>query len=100
MRWCAGGVIAALMLSACARAPRTVAPRSAPPAAPSPRPSAAALQALVPLPAIVEPAGGDFTIGAGTAVFTSSSDPAVQRAARQVAEWIRRSTGIAAPVTS
>ena len=100
MRWWAGGLLAAaLTLSACARAPRAAAPRGAPP--PSPPSPTSTAPALVPVPAIVEARGGDgFTVGAGTLVLAASSDPAVQRAARQVAEWIRRSTGIAVPVAS
>jgi len=105
MRCTVGGLlVAALALSACARAPKTTPPPSAPGASPpaSPRRSPpSTISALLPLPASVEAGDGDgFTIGAGIVVAAASSDPAVQRAAQQVSEWIRRSTGIAAEVTS
>ena len=84
----------------------------APPAAPKPQPAApapvprapaaqtpatpaqTAISALVPVPAIVEPGSGDgFTISA-TTVVTAPADPAVQRTAKQIVEWIRRGTGL------
>jgi len=95
MRGCAGALlVAAMAASGCARPPK--------PAAPSSRRSLpATFPALVPAPAIVEPGADEgFTIGAGTVVAASSADPAVQRAARQLSEWIRRSTGITVAVTA
>jgi hexosaminidase len=49
---------------------------------------------LVPLPAQMEvqPAA-PFEIGAATAINVASADPAVRRSARDLTEWIRRSTG-------
>src|SRR5256885_548006 len=102
MRCSAGALLAAaIAASGCAHPPKPAAPPSAP-AAPSSRPSPRpTLPALVPAPAIVElGADGGFTLGAGTVVAAASSDPAVQRAARQLSEWIRRSTGIAIAVTN
>jgi hexosaminidase len=88
---------AAVVAPAPAPAQPAQAPAPAPAPAPSPQPAAPTrpvLPALVPLPAIVEPGTGDgFTISAST-VLTASSDAAVQRTARQLAEWIRRGTGL------
>ncbi len=102
MRPCAGALLAAaIAASGCARAPKPAAPPGTPAVPSSPRSSRPALPALVPAPQIIE-LGADegFTIGAGTVVTAASSDPAVQRAARQLTEWIRRSTGIAIGVSS
>ena len=99
--------IAALVLvAACARHPKPAAPQPAPapvpPQTPAPVPQppapqaapAAPAPALVPLPAIVEPGTGDgFTITPAT-VIAAPADPAVQRTAKQIAEWIRRATGL------
>jgi hexosaminidase len=76
------------------------APASAPApvAAPAPAAAAAAVPvpafALVPLPALVEARAGDgFTISA-TTVLVAPSDTAATRTAAQIAEWIRRGTGL------
>jgi hexosaminidase len=95
--------IAAAALAGCAQNPKPApGPAPAPPTQPPmPQPtppqaltSTPALPALVPLPALIEPRAGDgFTISAAT-VITAPADPAVQRTARQIAEWIRRGTGL------
>jgi hexosaminidase len=102
MRVSAGALlVAAIAASGCARAPKPAAPRSAPAVPASRRSPRPTLPALLPAPANVEfGAGEGFTLGAGTVVAAASSDPAVQRAARQLSEWIRRSTGLAIAVTS
>jgi hexosaminidase len=87
--------------------PSAVAPQPPSPAAPSSRPVAPmppeqqpvparpAPPAIVPLPVIIETRSGDgFTI-TGTTVLVAAPDAAVQRTARQIAEWIRRGTGLA-----
>jgi hexosaminidase len=73
----------------CARAPRPAAPQ------PQGRPAvAASAPALVPWPAKVDRGNGAFTITPQTILKVASQDPSVQRTARQLAEWVRRSTGI------
>jgi hexosaminidase len=89
----------------CSQNPKPVAPQPSTPSSPAPPPVSPTAQAatppatlllpaLVPLPAIVEPGSGDgFRIGAET-VLKTPADPAAQRVARQIAEWIRRGTGL------
>src|SRR5437764_8267448 len=93
------------LAAACARHAPPAAPKPAPPppvSAPAaipqqpPPPSTAkpAAPALVPLPSLVEPGAGDgFTITAAT-IVKAAPDAAVQRAAKQLGEWIRRGTGL------
>jgi hexosaminidase len=91
--------IAAATLAGCAHNPKPAPAPTQPhvppqPTPPPPTPSTPASPALVPLPALVEPRTGDgFTISAAT-VITAPSDPAAQRTATQIAEWIRRGTGL------
>jgi hexosaminidase len=75
-----------------AAAPRVAAaPPNAPPA---PAPVQPALPSIVPVPVLVEARPGTgFTISA-TTVLTAPPDAAVQRVGRQIAEWIRRGTGL------
>ena len=102
-------IVTLVAASGCSRNPRPVAPASPPPApvaAPgtqpaaaqtphAPSPAAPAGPALVPLPALVEASPGEgFTINATTTI-KAPADPAVQRTARQITEWIRRGTGFA-----
>jgi len=81
-------------------APPAPAPAPQPPAVqppPEPRPPSprAALPALVPLPALVEARSGEpFTINADTTIVISSASAAVQSDGRQMAEFIRRASGI------
>jgi hexosaminidase len=85
--------LAALWGFACARAPK--------PATPGPASATSRAElALVPFPAALERGAGSFTITPKTVLHVGAQDPAIQRAARQLAELIRRSTGIAVPVTS
>ena len=50
---------------------------------------------IVPLPAQLEMrTGAPFEISASTAIAPTSSDPAASRTARDITEWIRRSTGL------
>jgi hexosaminidase len=91
-------MIGLAMLVACARQPRPAVPQPSPaPAAPPPHepaPAGSTLPAIVPVPALVEArSGSGFTISA-TTVLTAPADAAVQRTARQIAEWIRRATGL------
>jgi hexosaminidase len=82
-----GVIVGVLALVSCARAPKPHAPQAQ-------SPSAAALPALVPLPAVLEPGRGDgFTI-TPTTVILANADPAVRRIAADLAERIRRATGI------
>lgn len=84
--------------SGCSSNPKpATAPPAAPPVTPAPAaptPSARpARPPLVPLPAAIELQPGDgFTISAATRIV-APPDAAVQRTARQIAEWVRRGTG-------
>jgi hexosaminidase len=97
-----GLAIVAVAMAGCARhTPPAAAPAPAAVATPAPAPvvqvAAPTLPALVPLPAVVEARPGDgFQITAST-VLIASSDPAVQRTAALVAEWVRRGTGLRLP---
>ncbi|HET7695752.1 MAG TPA: beta-N-acetylhexosaminidase [Vicinamibacterales bacterium] len=84
-------LVLALAAGACARAPRPNMPR------PSPvrEPAAPAMQQLIPLPKQLDLASGaPFAIGASTVIGVTSADPAAARSARELAEWIRRATGL------
>jgi hexosaminidase len=74
--------------SACARAPRPATAPSSGGAVTHGEP------ALVPRPAQLERTDGAFTITPQTVLVVRADDPAAQRSARQIAEWVRRSTGI------
>ena len=95
-------VCLALVFAACARAPKPraqpVPPGTTLPAiastAPAALPGAPAQPALVPWPALVEiKSGQPFTITPKTAIL-ANADPAVRRIAADLAERIRRATGI------
>ena len=99
-------ICAALVVVSCAHAPKPNAPQGAkpsPPSAPSatttaPAAAASPFDTLLPLPATVEPKGGEgFTFTPATVVIVAAGrpgDPAVTTIANQLAEWIRRSTGL------
>jgi len=85
------GCAIAMGVAACAGAPK-------PATAPSTAPAAARGEiSLVPLPASLERASGGFTIGDRTVLAVVTQDQAAQRVAQQLADLIRRSTGIAIP---
>jgi hexosaminidase len=100
------------VLTACAHHPKPATPQPPPPvptAAPQPPasspasvpapPAQPALPPIVPVPALVEArSGAGFTISA-TTVLTAPPDAAVQRVGRQIAEWIRRGTGLTIAAT-
>ena len=78
------------MAAGCARTPKPQAPHPAATA----KSSALRVLPLVPLPASLERHDGAFTITPKTTLSVASQDAAVQRSARQLAELVRRSTGI------
>src|SRR3954469_3020461 len=84
---CIAGCVVAALASACAGGAR---PATAPAAAPG-----RGELALVPLPAEITRHDGTFTITGSTVLAVTSSDPAVERIARQIADLVRRSTGSA-----
>ncbi|HXT30481.1 MAG TPA: hypothetical protein VN716_14410, partial [Vicinamibacterales bacterium] len=85
------GCAIAMVVAACAGAPK-------PATAPSTASAAARGEiSLVPLPASLERASGGFTIGDRTVLAVVTQDQAAQRVAQQLADLIRRSTGIAIP---
>jgi hexosaminidase len=88
-------VAALVLVAACSRNPKPSPPQP-PPAAPAPAPAPVRppVPALVPLPAIVEPGSGDPFPIAATTIVKVPADAAVQRASRQLIEWIRRGTGL------
>jgi hexosaminidase len=86
--WCVLGLAAAF--AACSRAPRAKGPQATA--------QVPTWRDVMPLPATVEPRAGRFTIGPTLAVVAQSADPAVARAAAQVAEFVRRATGGKRPV--
>jgi len=100
------------VLTACAHHPKPATPQpppAVPTAAPQPPasspasvpapPAQPALPPIVPVPALVEArSGAGFTISA-TTVLTAPPDAAVQRVGRQIAEWIRRGTGLTIAAT-
>ncbi len=90
------GLLCAFTLAGCSRAPK-VKTQPTPPAAAPPRESPAmpAGPALVPLPASIEKRTGDgFVVTANTVIQFGDADPTVERMASQLAEYIRRGTGI------
>ncbi len=78
-----------LLLASCARAPKPKTPQTAPVTAPS-----GPAGALVPLPALVEIGPGQYFTITPTTVILANADPAVRRIAADLAERIRRATGI------
>src|SRR6185436_11396765 len=84
------GCAIAMVVAACAGAPK-------PATAPSTAAAARGEISLVPLPASLERASGGFTIGDRTVLAVVTQDQAAQRVAQQLADLIRRSTGIAIP---
>jgi hexosaminidase len=82
-----GVIVGVLALVSCARAPKPHAPQAQ-------TPSAAALPALVPLPVLVEIGPGQYFTITPTTVILANADPAVRRIAADLAERIRRATGI------
>ena len=105
-RWTTGSCSIALALTACAAGPKPKAPQpsATPPASATAAPPAQAaagaavaspLEALLPRPAVLEPrAGAGFTFTPATVVIVAAADPAVAATGRQLAEWVRRSTGM------
>src|SRR5262245_43444896 len=86
-------VIAALVLTLAASAANPEAALPQPPPGASSQMPPAALPALVPLPALVEPGSGEGFAVTGATVIEAPADPAVQRTARMIGEWIRRASG-------
>jgi hexosaminidase len=83
------GMLLAVSVAGCTRAPK---PTTAP-GAQAPTPSAG--PALIPSPAVMEVSGADsFRIVPETAIVVSAPTAEMQNAARQLAELIRRSTGM------
>jgi hexosaminidase len=95
--------IALAAVAACAHHPKPAMPAPTAVSAPAPKPptepapptaASPALPPIVPLPALIESRpGSGFTISAAT-VITAPPDAAAQRVGRQIAEWIRRGTGL------
>jgi hexosaminidase len=90
--------IAALcaLAAGCSRNPQ---PATTPPSAPAgtalPGTTRSGAPALVPLPALVEPRSGDgFVVAPNMAIVVAADDPAVQRSAAMLAEFVRRATGL------
>ena len=84
-----GACMGVLMIGACARAPRAVAPK--------PVTSAPTWRDLVPAPVSAERGTGQFTLAPGVVIVAPPNDQAVARVATQLAELIRRVTGGSRP---
>lgn len=101
-----GACSVALALTACAAGPKPKAPQPSatlPASTTPPRPAqtgvdaavVSPLDALLPRPAVLEPQrGAGFTFTPATVVVFAAADPAVAATARQLSEWVRRSTGM------
>ncbi|PYR89225.1 MAG: beta-N-acetylhexosaminidase, partial [Acidobacteria bacterium] len=106
-----------LVITACARTPKPKTPQPAPP---TPRPAAEnpptsvnrqppsvkpqpstnnPFAGLLPLPQRLEPASGEpFTFTPATTIVPSESSPLVMNVAAQLSTFVRRATGLAAPI--